>query len=424
MNDRRPFPIKAIYVPLLALLVAGTFAWWMYESRAVARSARAEPPATGARGDAARPGAGSAGSAIAGKDDEQKPDPPQAVPRFVDPPGPAPEGMAWISGGTFVMGDDDGQPDEAPAHPVTLDGFWMDRTEVTNAQFKKFVDATGYKTLAERTPEREDFRGLVPDVKDIPAENLVAGSICFNERFDRSTLTQDGPLWPYQVWKYVKGANWKHPEGPDSTIDDRMQHPVVHVNWDDAVAYCKWAGKRLPTEAEWEYAARGGLKNAIYPWGNELVKNGKWMLNIWQGKFPDKNEVQDGFLTTAPVASFPANGYGLYDMAGNVWEWCSDFYRPDYYRYSPFVNPQGPSDSFDPMEPQYAKRVQRGGSFMCSDNYCRGYRVAARMKGTPDSGAFHTGFRTVLSPGAVASPREASHDTKPALRERADQPKR
>jgi sulfatase modifying factor 1 len=317
------------------------------------------------------------------------------TPHPTSPPGLAPEGMVWIPGGTFTMGDDEGTPDESPAHSVTLDGFWMDRTEVTNAQFKKFVDATHYVTVAERTPKREDFRGAVPNVNDIPAENLVAGSICFNEHFDRKTLTKDDSLWPYQVWKYVKGANWKHPEGPATGIDDRMQHPVVHVSWDDAVAYCKWVGKRLPTEAEWEYAARGGLKGAIYPWGNELVEKGKWMLNIWQGEFPGSNEVKDGFRTTAPVASFPPNGYGLFDMAGNVWQWCSDFYRPDYYRYSPLRNPPGPADSYDPNEPTYVKRVQRGGSFMCSDNYCRGYRVAARMKGTPDSGAYHTGFRCV-----------------------------
>jgi len=321
--------------------------------------------------------------------------------------------MVWIPGGTFAMGSDDGPPDESPAHSVTLDGFWMDHTEVTNAQFKAFVDATHYVTVAERTPKREDFRGQVPNIEDIPAENLVPGSICFNEHFDPRTLTKDDPLWPYRVWKYVKGANWRHPDGPDTNVDDRLQHPVVHVSWDDAVAYCKWAGKRLPTEAEWEYAARGGLKGAAYPWGNDLVQNGKWLLNIWQGEFPGKNEVKDGFRTTAPVASFPPNGYGLYDMAGNAWEWCSDFYRPDYYRYSPLHNPPGPSDSFDPNEPNYVKRVQRGGSFMCSDNYCRGYRVAARMKGTPDSGTYHTGFRCVRSEASsstskVLSPRHKS----------------
>jgi formylglycine-generating enzyme len=315
----------------------------------------------------------------------------------VKAPRPAPEGMVWIPGGTAVMGDDQGPPDERPAHVVTLDGFWMDRTEVTNAEFKKFADATGYVTIAERTPKREDFKGQVPDVNAIPAENLVAGSICFNPHFDRRSLTKDQPLWPLQVWKYVKGANWRHPDGPESSIADRMKHPVVHVAWDDAIAYCKWAHKRLPTEAEWEYAARGGQKNAIYPCGNELVRDGKWLANIWQGEFPENHEVKDGFRTTAPVASFPANPYGLFDMAGNVWEWCQDFYRPDYYRFAPLANPPGPSDSYDPLEPESAKRVQRGGSFMCSDNYCRGYRVSARMKQAPDSGTFHAGFRCVRS---------------------------
>jgi sulfatase modifying factor 1 len=323
------------------------------------------------------------------------------VAKLVMPPGPAPEGMVWIPGGQAVMGDDQGPPDERPAHSVTIDGFWMDRTEVTNAAFKKFVDATGYLTVAERTPKREDFKGLVADVNEIPAEDLVAGSICFNPNFDRKTLTKDQPLWPLQVWKYVKGANWRHPDGPESSIADRMDHAVVHVAWVDANAYCQWAHKRLPTEAEWEYAARGGLKNAIYPCGNELQQDGKWTMNIWQGVFPDTHDVQDGFRTTAPVASFAPNGYGLFDMAGNVWEWCHDFYRPDYYRYAPLSNPPGPSDSFDPLEPNSPKRVQRGGSFMCSDNYCRGYRVSARMKQDPESGTFHAGFRCVRSPEAT-----------------------
>jgi sulfatase modifying factor 1 len=325
---------------------------------------------------------------------------PSAAPvaRFVKAPGPAPEGMVWIPGGTAVLGDDNGPPDEQPAHSATIDGFWMDRTEVTNSAFNKFADATGYLTIAERTPKREDFKGLVADVNSIPAENLVAGSICFNPNFDRKTLTKDQPLWPLQVWSYVKGANWRRPDGPDSSIAERMQHPVVHVAWDDAVAYCRWAHKRLPSEAEWEYAARGGEPHAIYPGGNELVRNGKWLMNIWQGEFPETHKVEDGYRTTAPVASFPPNGYGLYDMAGNVWEWCHDFYRPDYYRFAPLSNPPGPSDSFDPLEPDSPKRVQRGGSFMCSDNYCRGYRVSARMKQAADSGTYHAGFRCVRSP--------------------------
>jgi formylglycine-generating enzyme len=323
---------------------------------------------------------------------------PSAPPRFIKAPGPAPEGMVWIPGGTAVLGDDEGRPDERPAHSVTIDGFWMDATEVTNAAFKTFADATGYLTIAERTPKREDFTGQVADINAIPAENLVAGSICFNPKFDRRSLAKDQPLWPLQVWQYVKGANWRHPDGPTSSIDDKLQHPVVHVAWEDAIAYCKWAHKRLPTEAEWEYAARGGQKAAIYPCGNELVHDGKWLANIWQGEFPETHEVKDGFRTTAPVASFPPNGYGLFDMAGNVWEWCNDFYRPDYYRFAPLANPHGPSDSFDPLEPDSPKRVQRGGSFMCSDNYCRGYRITARMKQAPDSGTFHAGFRCVRTP--------------------------
>lgn len=313
-------------------------------------------------------------------------------------PAPAPEGMVWIPGGTFRMGNDKGQPDEAPEHEVTLDGFWIDRTEVTNRQFKEFTDATGYLTTAEKTPRREDFVGQVEDIEAIPAENLVAGSICFNPDFDPKTLKQDHPLWMYQVWQYVHGANWRHPRGPDSSIDDLLDHPVVHVSWDDAVAYCDWAGKRLPTEAEYEYAARGGLEGQEFCWGDEKNPDGQWMCNIWQGVFPFKNRNEDSYEATAPVGSFPPNGYGLYDMSGNVWEWCSDLYRPDYYAQSPRQNPFGPTDSFDPLEPGLVKRVQRGGSFMCSDNYCLGYRVAARMKGTPDTGTFHAGFRCVLTP--------------------------
>lgn len=301
------------------------------------------------------------------------------------------------------MGTDDPKfPDEQPAHPVTLDGFWIDETEVTNAQFREFVDATGYVTVAERAPKREDFAGQVADLSQIPEENLVAGSICFNSSFDPKTLRKDHPLWPYQVWKYVRGANWKQPEGPESSLEGRWDHPVVHVSYDDAVAYCRWKGRRLPTEAEWEYAARGGRDGAEYPWGNELRPEEQWRHNIWQGEFPLQNSADDGFLHTSPVKAFPPNNYGLYDMTGNVWEWCYDWYQPDYYRQSPDVNPVGPTRGFDPLEPTIPKRVQRGGSFMCSDNYCIGYRVAARMKGDPQSGSFHAGFRTVLTPDMLA----------------------
>jgi formylglycine-generating enzyme required for sulfatase activity len=303
------------------------------------------------------------------------------------------------------MGNDHEMVDERPAHEVVLDGFWMDETEVTNAQFAEFVGATKYQTIAERTPKREDFLGQVENIDDIPAENLVAGSLCFNPDFDRLTLRRDGPLWPYQVWKYVRGADWKHPSGPDSSIDEIPDHPVVHVAWVDAVAYCEWAQKRLPTEAEWEYAARGGLVGRKYPWGDELTPDGAWRTNIWQGEFPNENKNADGYVTTAPVRAFPANGFGLFGVSGNVWEWCQDYYRPDYYEVSPRRNPQGPPDSLDPNEPGIEKRVQRGGSFLCNANYCLGYRVSARMKGEPESGSYHVGFRCVRS--ASGTPRPA-----------------
>ena len=325
-----------------------------------------------------------------------------------EPPGPVPEGMVWIPPGEFEMGSDDGFPDEQPIHRVILSGFWLDESEVTNRQFQEFVAATGYQTVAERTPRREDFVGQVPDVNEIPEENLVAGSICYNPNFDRQSFRKDGPLWPYQVWQYVKGASWRHPGGPDTSIADRLDHPVVHVSYEDAQAYAKWAQKRLPTEAEWEYAARGGLTRQPYPWGGELCPSGEWRSNIWQGNFPDENTNADGFLTTCAVKHYPPNGYGLFGMSGNVWEWCADFYRPDYYARSPRHDPPGPLDSQDPNEPGVIKRVQRGGSFMCSDNYCTGYRVSARMKGEPSSGTFHCGFRCARSLPAESQDAKAS----------------
>lgn len=376
---------------------------------AIAGSSGCDPGASESAGDAVRP-ADTVNPVDTGRPGELRP-------LIVEEPGPTPPGMVWIPGGTFTMGDRRGAPDKDPEyaseipehhdamteHPVELDGFWIDETEVTNRQFQEFVDATGYVTTAEKAPRREDFVGQVPDITAIPEENLVAGSICYNSSFDLDalkTVSRSDPAWVFagQVWKYQQGANWRQPEGPGSSIDDRLDHPVVHVSWEDARAYCRWAGKQLPTEAQWEYAARGGLQQKAYPWGDEPRPAEGWPHNIWQGEFPIRNTGDDGFLTTAPVKSFPPNGYGLYDVTGNVWEWCADWYAPDYYRRSPRRNPAGPPESVDPNEPNVPKRVQRGGSFMCSDQYCIGYSVSARMKGDPLTGAFHTGFRCVRPP--------------------------
>lgn len=328
-----------------------------------------------------------------------------SLPPVTEPPGETPPEMVWIPGAEFTMGDEESnRADEKPAHRVTLDGFWMDATEVTNREYQAFTDATGYVTVAEKAPKREDFEGQVPDVSLIPEENLVAGSICFNPNFDRQLVErakQETDMWPYHVWTYRHGANWRQPDGPGSSIEDRLDHPVVHVSWYDAVEYCKWAGKQLPTEAQWEYAARGGLSGKAYPWGDQRELGDKWMQNIWQGEFPFENKVLDGFEKTSPVRTFAANGFGLFDMSGNVWEWCADYYRPDYYAHSPKRNPAGPDDSFDPQEPGIVKRVQRGGSFMCNGNYCIGYRCSARMKGEEATGTFHCGFRCVVPANGI-----------------------
>lgn len=304
----------------------------------------------------------------------------------VPPPGPAPEGMIWIPPGRFAMGSDfPAFQDTLPIHTVELDGFWMDAAPVTNAQFARFVQSTGYVTVAERKPKAEDFPG-------VPADKLVPGAVVFHSPKHPVPL-DDFTQW----WEYRPGADWRHPEGPKSDLKGKEKHPVVQVCWDDAAAYAKWAGKRLPTEAEWEYAARGGLTQQPYVWGKEFKPGGKQMANIWQGSFPDKNTAEDGFPRTSPVKSFPANKFGLYDMAGNVWQWCADWYRPDYYAQSPPQNPTGPSDSYDPAEPGLPKRVQRGGSFLCSDQYCSRYMPGGRGKGATDTGSNHVGFRCVLS---------------------------
>lgn len=298
--------------------------------------------------------------------------------------------MVWIPGGRFVMGSHDEMfPDARPLHEVELDGFWMDATPVTNRQFAEFVEATDYVTVAEKKPDPAKYPGASPD-------QLVPGSIVFTPPKERVTLDQ-----PLQWWSYVPGASWKHPEGPESNLNGREEHPVVHVCYEDAEAYANWAGKRLPTEAEFEYAARGGLQGQPYTWGDELTPGGKWQANTWQGTFPVENTKLDGYERTSPVASYPANSCGLYDMAGNVWQWCSDWYKPDYYARLALrgvaKNPAGPPESHDPNEPGVPKRVQRGGSFLCSVEYCVRYRVAGRGKGAPDTGLSHTGFRCVKS---------------------------
>ncbi len=314
------------------------------------------------------------------------------------PPGTAPEGMVWIPGGKFTMGTRDTNPrffDAHPEHEVEIDGFWMDEAELTNAKFAEFVNATGYVTVAEQKPTLEQIMAnLQPGAKQPAPEDLVPGSLVFRQPGEPVT-------WDYEDawWKWMPGACWKYPEGPGSDITDRMNHPVVHVCWKDAEAYCKWAGKRLPTEAEWERAARGGLTGKPYAWGDDAPDaGGKWRCNIWQGDFPQKNTLADGYVRTAPVKSYPPNGYGLYDVAGNVWEWCADWYTPEYYRNSPLKNPQGPGGSYDPRvreneNPYAPKRVQRGGSFLCSDGFCARYKPSGRGQGDIDTGQSHVGFR-------------------------------
>lgn len=303
--------------------------------------------------------------------------------------------MVVVPGGTFIMGgnDEQAEADEFPRHTVTVDAFRMDVHEVTNEQFQAFVDATGYLTVAERPVNWEELKLQLPPGTPKPADSLLLpGSLVFQPT-DQPVSLEDYSKW----WRWTTGASWKYPEGPGSSIAGRMDHPVVHVAWDDAAAYASWAGKRLPTEAEWEWAARGGLKDSVYPWGNEPVNAAR--ANFWQGIFPFKNELKDGFFTTAPVGSFPPNGYGLYDMAGNVWEWCLDWYHHDAYRLPEeggnVRNPTGPKNPFDPAEPTVPKRTMRGGSFLCNDDYCSGYRVSRRMRSSMDSGLSHTGFRCV-----------------------------
>jgi formylglycine-generating enzyme len=329
------------------------------------------------------------------------------IPNTQAPPGPAPPGMVWISGGEFSMGAQDapGQDPVAmratgesrPIHRVYVDGFFMDATDVTNAQFAAFVDATGYVTVAERKPRAEDFPGARP-------EKLVAGSVVFSP--------PDGPVpldSQFRWWSYIRGANWRHPLGARSHVFDKPDYPVVHVAYDDVTAYARWAGKRLPTEAEWEFAARGGLAGKPFVWGDSFRPDGRWMANTHQGHFPSHDTAGDGFAGIAPVAQYPPNGYGLYDMAGNVWQWTSDWYRPDYYRHLAAIggvarNPQGPESPYDPSEPGQPKKVHRGGSFLCTDQYCSRYIVGTRGKGEVSTGTNHLGFRCVMTREQYALP--------------------
>jgi formylglycine-generating enzyme required for sulfatase activity len=309
--------------------------------------------------------------------------------------GEAPAGMAWIPGGAFRMGSNDHYPEEAPVHRAVVDGFWIDQTPVTNRQFAAFVAATGHVTFAETVPDARDYPGALPHM-------LFAGSLVFRKTRGPVDLTQWG-LW----WELCRGAWWREPYGPGSSILGLEDHPVVHVAYGDALAYARWAGKDLPTEAEWEFAARGGLDGAPFAWGTMMRPKGRIMANTWQGAFPYRNTKEDGWEATSPVGSFPANGYGLSDMIGNVWEWTQDFWAPRHEADSPKTCciPRNPrrseaEGSYDPAQPEIRipRRVLKGGSFLCAPNHCRRYRPAARHAEAVDTSTCHVGFRCVVRP--------------------------
>jgi formylglycine-generating enzyme required for sulfatase activity len=336
-------------------------------------------------------------------------------------PGQEPDGMVWIPGGVFWMGSED-FPDSQPVHKVYVDGFWMDRTEVTNEQFARFVAATGHVTVVERWLDPKKYPGFDATVLGFQPEYVAglahAPGLGFPGCLSWTAVRCSQPLLkPFSLvfakpadaidpnkgtlgnwWRPVAWANWKHPEGPGSDLKGREKHPVVHICHDDALAFSQWAGTRLPTEAEWEFAARGGLDRKKFTWGDEFKPGGKLMANTWQGEFPSRNTLEDGFAGTAPVGSFPPDGFGLHDMSGNVWEWCADWYQPKYQGVLAPRNPTGPAAGFDPAEPGMPKRVQRGGSYLCCDNYCKRYMAGGRGKGDPDSSTNHIGFRCVRSP--------------------------
>jgi formylglycine-generating enzyme len=306
-----------------------------------------------------------------------------------------PRDMVWIQGGMFRMGSDRHYQEERPVHRVSVDGFWIDRYPVTNEQFARFVEATGHVTLAELPPDPADYPGAVPNM-------LYAGSLVF--------VKPPGPVDQNQIgnwWQYVRGADWRHPYGPASSLTGIERHPVVHVSYNDAHAYARWVGKELPTEAEWEFAARGGLDGATYAWGEQFMPDGRFMANTWQGEFPWHNRAEDGYEGTSPVGSYPKNGYGLYDMIGNVWEWTADWYRPGHGEAPPKAccdshNPRGclETESYDPSlsSIRIPRKVLKGGSHLCAPNYCRRYRPAARFPEPVDTSACHVGFRCIVRP--------------------------
>ncbi len=311
------------------------------------------------------------------------------------------DGMVWIPGGRFSQGalaiDTHALDHEKPAHEVEVDGFYMDVHEVTNAQFSKFVEETGYVTVAERKVDWEELKEQLPEGIPKPHDSVLKpGSMTFMKCHSTPLGLQDYSQW----WNWTAGANWKHPKGPDSTILGLENHPVVQVAYEDALAYCKWAGRRLPTEAEWEYAARGNQNDNVFFWGNEAsdLKN---FANTWEGEFPVRNTLEDGFERSAPVRSYAPNAFGLYDMAGNVWEWTSDWYSTDYYQNlkekGPAKNPKGPKTAFNPSTPNAKEKIIKGGSFLCHASYCASYRISSRMATTPDSSLEHLGFRTVTT---------------------------
>ena len=309
-------------------------------------------------------------------------------------------GMVWIPGGIYDMGASDGDrmalPHEKPKHTVKVDGFYMDETEVTNAQFSKFIEATNYITTAERPVDWDLIKQQLPPGTPKPHDSLLLpGSLLFKKTKESVPNLYDFSQW----WRWTTGANWKQPEGKGSSINEKDNHPVVHLSFEDAMAYCNWAGRRLPTEAEWEFAARGGKRDKIYFWGDLTDKLSSY-VNSWEGEFPVDNTQADGFEKSAPVKTYPPNGYGLYEISGNVWEWTSDWYSSQYYQYckenSITNNPKGPKEAFNPSNPYVDERVIRGGSFLCNASYCASYRVSSRMATDPNTSLEHLGFRTVI----------------------------